>query len=110
MLPSPAWPWWGQNDSVPAPETGPVDVGLKEHQWLPWAEACLYNSYFFANSICSCFIFFNSFSCSDANRDAIFVIYSCLVLSLTRFLHDAVVSNKKCFNENKIDIKTILLV
>ena len=26
-LPGPAWPWWGQNDMVPAPGTGPAGMG-----------------------------------------------------------------------------------
>ena len=26
----PAWPWLRQNDMVPAPGTGPADVGLRE--------------------------------------------------------------------------------
>ena len=30
----PAWPWWGQNNLVPAPGTGPADVSLQECRWM----------------------------------------------------------------------------
>lgn len=36
-LQSPAQPWKGQNDMVPAPRTGPAGKDLHKCQWLLWA-------------------------------------------------------------------------
>jgi hypothetical protein len=36
-----AWPWWGQNDMVPAPGTETEGVDLHMSQWLLWVMAAV---------------------------------------------------------------------